>query len=100
MPMTEKTQPSVPLASGLAISLILRDEGLAATVSAYLDGELAGKELAEFEALLHSDEVLMRAVAEMRRIDSQLTELGNDILSEPIPDTLLEPFARLGRPRA
>ncbi len=100
MAMTEKTQPSAPLASGLAISLISRDEKLAATVSAYLDGELTGKELAEFEALLLSDEVLKREVADMRRIDSQLTELGTDILSEPIPDTLLEPFARLGGPSA
>lgn len=77
----------------------MRDDRLAAMVSAYLDGELAGEERAEFVALLHCDEGLSREVADMRRIDHQLTELGNDILSEPIPEALLAPLKRLGEPR-
>ncbi len=63
-------------------------------VSAYLDGELTGKDLVEFEKLLQSDQALSREIAEMRRIDRQLTGLGADILIEPIPEALLEPLAR------
>lgn len=72
-----------------------RDEGLAATVSAYLDGELTGEDLVEFETLLRNDDALSREIAEMRRIDRQLTELGAEILDEPIPDALLEALTRL-----
>ncbi len=71
------------------------DERLASVVSAYLDGELAGKELAEFEALLRNDEALSHEVAGMRRISQQLTTLGTEILDEPIPDAMLEALARL-----
>ncbi len=66
-------------------------------VSAYLDGELAGEELAQFESLMQSNEALSREVAEMRRIDRQLTQLGEDILSEPIPDALLRALSQLNR---
>ncbi len=74
---------------------VAQDERLAATVSAYLDGELSGEDLAEFETLLQSDEALSREIAEMQRIDRQLNGLGADILAEPIPEALLEALARL-----
>ncbi len=54
-----------------------------------------GTDLEEFEALLHSNEDLAREVADMRRIELQLTELGSDILSEPIPDSLLDALSHL-----
>jgi|SRR5208337_1865457 len=90
MPITEKTRPEGPKNTGSAASLVSQDEQLAATVSAYLDGELTGQDLAEFEILLRGNEALSREVAEMRRIDHQLTGIGADILAEPIPDALLE----------
>ncbi len=66
-------------------------------VSAYLDGELRGVELEEFKTLLDNNEALAREVTEMQRIDSQLTELGADILSEPIPPSLLRTISKLER---
>ncbi|MGO8952596.1 MAG: anti-sigma factor family protein [Rhodomicrobium sp.] len=90
MPITEKTHPEGPKNAGSAASLVSQDEQLAATVSAYLDGELTGQDLAEFEMLLRDNEALSREVAEMRRIDHQLTGIGADILEEPIPGALLE----------
>ena len=49
----------------------------------------------EFETLLRNNEALSREIAEMRRIDRQLTGLGADILDEPIPEALLEALAQL-----
>ncbi len=74
---------------------ILRDERLAATVSDYLDGQLPGKEREEFEALLAKDAALARAVEDVRVIEMQLAKIGSDILSEPVPEFLLEAFAKL-----
>ncbi len=74
---------------------VARDEGSASAVSAYLDGELTGDELVEFETLLRNDEALSREIAAMRRIDQQLTGLGADVLDEPIPEALLVALARL-----
>jgi len=93
--MTDQNKPVCLVSAELASARARLDERLASTVSAYLDGELAGKELAEFEALLRSDEVLSHEVAGMRRIGQQLTALGADILDEPIPDAMLEALARL-----
>ena len=92
MPMTDPNKPGY---AGSADLRVAHDEGLAAAVSAYLDGELTGEELVEFEALLQTDEALSREIAEMRRIGRQLTGLGAEILAEPIPEALLEPLARL-----
>ncbi len=69
---------------------------MAATLSAYLDGNLTGAQLQAFEAIL--DEVLSQELARMRRIDDQLREIGADILAEPIPVFLLEALSPLPRP--
>lgn len=69
---------------------------MAATVSAYLDGNLTGAKLAAFEAIL--DEAFSQELALVRLINDQLKEIGADILAEPIPAFLLEalsPQARL-----
>jgi anti-sigma factor RsiW len=95
MPKIEKTQTGGLTRRGAEISLLAQDEELAATVSAYLDGELTGQALADFEALLHANEALSRELSEMRRIDRWLTDIGADILSEPVPEALLAPLARL-----
>jgi anti-sigma factor RsiW len=96
MPITHKTKPGAEsVESGTAP--VSQDEELAATVSAYLDGELSGGDLVEFETLLRNNDALSREVAEMRRIDRQLTELGADILAEPIPDALLQALEQLKR---
>ncbi len=75
----------------------MKDEGLAAAVSAYLDGELMGKELEDFETRLQKDPALAREVQEMRNIESQLMELGADILSEPVPEAMIEALSRINR---
>lgn len=95
--MTDQNKPGRTKSAELRGARVAQDEGLAAMISAYLDGELTGSELAEFERLLHSDGALSREIDEMRRIDSQLTGLGADILAEPIPEALLEPLAGLDR---
>lgn len=95
MPMTEKMQ-SDQLASENT-SHALEDDRLAAMISAYLDGELTGTDLEEFEALLQRDDALTREIEDLRRIERELSKLGSDILSEPIPDFLLEPLSRLAR---
>jgi anti-sigma factor RsiW len=97
MPMIEQTQHGASQSADFETPEVLQDERIAAMVSAYLDGELAGDELARFETLMQNNEALSREVAEMRRIDRQLTDLGSDILSEPIPDALLEALSRLSR---
>jgi len=52
--------------------------------------EMTAEDLVEFEALLSNDDALSSEIAEVRRIHRQLTEIGADILEEPIPDALLE----------
>jgi anti-sigma factor RsiW len=76
---------------------VLKDERLAAIVSAYLDGELEGKDLEEFESLLQRDPMLAREVQEMRSIESRLMEMGADILAEPVPEAMLEALSKIGR---
>jgi anti-sigma factor RsiW len=76
---------------------LLKDERLAAVISAYLDGELEGKDLEEFESLLKSDPALAREVQEMRAIELRLMEMGADILSEPVPDAMLEALSKIDR---
>jgi anti-sigma factor RsiW len=95
MPMTDQNKLSYPLSAGAGGARVTQDERLASVVSAYLDGELMGEELVEFETFLRNDEALSREIAEMRRIDRQLTGLGADILAEPIPEALLEALAQL-----
>src|SRR5262249_11939986 len=95
MPKIEKTQTGVQKCGDSEISLLAQDEALAATVSAYLDGDLSGQALADFEALQHANEALFREVAEMRRINNWLADIGADILSEPVPEALLAPLSRL-----
>ena len=94
MAMTEKTQPGAQKSAEPPASRVSQDERLAAMVSAYLDGELMGKDLADFETLLSTDEALAREVAELRRIDRQLMEIGADVLLEPVPESLLEALSR------
>jgi len=74
-----------------------KDERLAAAVSSYLDGELEGKDLEEFESLLKSNPALAREVQEMRAIELRLMEMGADILSEPVPDAMLEALSKIDR---
>jgi anti-sigma factor RsiW len=76
---------------------LLKDERLAAVISAYLDGELKGKDLEEFESLLKSDPALAREVQEMRAIELRLMEMGADILSEPVPEAMLEALSKIDR---
>jgi anti-sigma factor RsiW len=97
MPMTEKTKLGSSKSAFSKTPAVLQDERIAAMVSAYLDGELRGVELEEFKTLLDNNEALAREVTEMQRIDSQLTELGADILSEPIPPSLLRTISKLER---
>jgi anti-sigma factor RsiW len=95
MPMTNQNKPSYRLSADVGGARVAQDEGLASVVSSYLDGELSGEELVEFETLLRNNEALSREIAEMRSIDRQLTGLGADILDEPIPEALLEALAQL-----
>jgi hypothetical protein len=97
MPMTEQKKLDNSGGADAKRAEVLKDERLAATVSAYLDGQLMGQDLKEFEALLKTDACLAREVQEMRKIELQLMEMGADILSEPVPDALLEALARLGQ---
>jgi len=67
----------------------LLDSGvIAATVSAYLEGNLTDAQRAAFETIL--DEVLSQEQARMRWLNDQLKEIGADILAEPVPDFLLD----------
>jgi anti-sigma factor RsiW len=95
MSMTNQNKPSYRLSVEAGGARVTQDEGLASVVSSYLDGELSGEELVEFETLLLNNEALSREIAEMRRIDQQLTGLGADILAEPIPEALLEALGQL-----
>lgn len=70
---------------------------LAATVSAYLEGKLAGAQLAAFEAVLCQVEVLSQEMAWMQRLNHQLKEIGADILAERIPVFLLAALSPLPR---
>jgi anti-sigma factor RsiW len=94
MPKTETTS-SGETDRGCESAEALQDERIAAMVSAYLDGELPGSDLEQFKALLRDNEAFSREVAEMRRIDRQLTELGADILAEPIPASMLQALSKL-----
>ena len=75
----------------------LKDERLAAAISAYLDSELEDKDLEEFESLLKGNPALSREVQDMRAIELRLMELGADILSEPVPDAMLEALSEIDR---
>jgi anti-sigma factor RsiW len=97
MPKTDKTKPGAPSSVEASTAQVSLNEELAATVSAYLDGELSGQDLADFETLLRDNGTLSRDVAEMRRIDRQLTKLGAEILAEPVPDALLQALEPLKR---
>jgi hypothetical protein len=80
-----------PLKStGMSAWGVMEGGKLAATVSAYLDGKLAGVKLAAFEAILRQDEILSQELAWMQWLNHQLKEIGADILAEPIPGFLLE----------
>jgi anti-sigma factor RsiW len=95
MPMTKQTTLGGFDGSGAGSADMLKDERLAMMVSAYLDDRLSDKDLEEFEALLESNPGLAREVREMRGIESQLKEMGTDILFEPVPDALLKALAPL-----
>ena len=95
MPITEKNSPKD--IQCLADARALNDEQLAALISSYLDGELTRSEVEEFESLMREDDSLAREVQQLRKIGFQLTEIGTDILSEPIPDALLEALTRKGK---
>ena len=95
--MTDQKMPGDPKGANPRQAGMLKDERLAGMVSAYLDGELAGKDLDEFESLLKSDAAIAREVQEMRSIESRLMEMGADILSEPVPEAMLEALSKIGR---
>jgi anti-sigma factor RsiW len=97
MPMTDEIQSGEPGARDCSTSPIAKDERLTAMVSAYLDGELRGKELEEFEELLRNDQALAREIAEIRQIELQLATMGADILEEPIPQAILDALSPLSR---
>jgi hypothetical protein len=89
MPMTEEAGPTSKIAH------LLKDDRLAGMISNYLDGELHGIELEELETLLRRNESLVYQIGEMRLIERQLGRIGADILSEPIPEEMLEILSRL-----
>ena len=96
MPMTDQKMLGDPTGDNPRQAAILKDERLAAMISAYLDGELGGKDLEEFELLLKSDGALAREVQEMRSIEWRLMEMGADILDEPVPEGMLEALSKIG----
>lgn len=95
MPMTERKKLAERSGSDPGPVEILRDERLAAAISAYLDGELAGEDLVEFEALLKRDALLAHDVRDLRNIQSRLAEMGADILAEPLPEGMLKTLGKL-----
>ncbi len=97
MPMTEQKKLGDPSGLNARQSEILKDDALASTVSAYLDGELQGEALEEFERLLKNNAALAREVQDMRNIELRLMEMGADILSEPVPEAMLEAFSKIDR---
>ena len=97
MRMTDKKMLGGSIGANPKQAVILKDEQLATIVSAYLDGELEGKDLEKFESLLKSDAALAREVQEMRSIEFRLMEMGADILSEPVPEAMLEALSKIGR---
>jgi len=97
MPMTDQKMLGDPTGANPKQAGILKDERLATMVSAYLDGELEGKDLDEFETLMASDAAFAREVQEMRSIESRLMEMGSDILAEPVPEAMLEALSKIGR---
>ena len=100
MARTDKTYLGQLKSADPCNSRLSNDEGLASMVSSYLDGELSGAELERLEELLRGDDALAREVAELRRIDHQLMEIGSDILSEPVPDSMLEALSSLREPKS
>ncbi len=97
MPMTDKKTLGDQRGAVAKQAEFLNNERLAATVSAYLDGELEGKDLEEFESLLKSNPGLAREVQEMRSIELRLMEMGADILAEPVPESMLEALSKISR---
>ncbi len=97
MPMTDQKMLGDQTGANPRQAAILKDERLATMVSAYIDGELEGKDLAEFESLLKSDAAFAREVQEIRSIESRLMEMGADILEEPLPEAMLEALSKIGR---
>lgn len=95
MAMTEQKLPDNQIGSEQAE--VRKDEELAAMISAYLDGELAGKDLEQFESLLKSDAAVAREVRDLRDIELRLMKMGSDILSEPVPEAMLEALSKIGR---
>jgi|SRR5258706_10696298 hypothetical protein len=95
MPMTEKDQPGEEAGPTSKVAQLLRDDRLAGMISNYIDGELHGIELEELETLLRRNESLVHQIGEMRLIERQLGRIGTDILSEPIPEEMLEILSRL-----
>jgi len=96
MPMTDQKTLGDLTGANPREAGFLKDERLAAMVSAYLDGELQGKDLEEFESLLKGDAALAREVQEMRSIELRLMEMGADILAEPLPEAMLEALSKIG----
>ena len=97
MPMTKQKMPADQSGSHHAQVEIRKDEELAAMISAYLDGELAGKDLEEFESLLKIDRALAQEVQDMRAIELRLMEMGSNILAEPLPEAMLEALSKIER---
>lgn len=97
MPMTKQKLPGDQSGSHSTPAEIREDEQRAAIISAYLDGELTGKDLKDFELLLKSDAAIAREVQDMRNIELQLMEMGSDILSEPLPKAMLEALSKIER---
>jgi len=95
--MQMRKQPKPILEPDDTSSEAFRDDRLPLIVSAYLDGELLGEELAAFEALLKDNPTLASEVAEMRQIEEQLAKIGTDILAEPVPEALLQAIAEFER---
>ncbi|KAI95619.1 hypothetical protein T281_04500 [Rhodomicrobium udaipurense JA643] len=91
--MQMREQPKPVLEPDNSSSATFQNDRLPIIVSAYLDGELLGEELAAFEVLLKENPALASEVEEMRQIEKQLAQIGSDILAEPVPEALLRAIA-------
>jgi len=66
--------------------VVLSDE----KIHDYIDGRLSRRERAVVAATLFADPDLMREVMTMLLINDMVRCLGQHVLHEPIPDTLME----------
>lgn len=95
MPTNEKKKSGSSTGFHIAGADSQGDEWRRGALSAYMDGELAGRDLETFEQLLKDDPALLRQIDEMRSIEAELMDLGAEILNEALPETMLATFSKI-----